>query len=292
VSSSKLIIGGAQIGLNYGVSNTKGQLNTCEIESIVNIANSNDINFIDTASAYGNSEKVIGKYLKSDWKIITKLSDILSKNNKDTIFNNTKNSFFSSLQKLHRKNIYGLLLHSTDELKGSGGHEIWSALLELKNEGFVDKIGYSIYDPEELDDLYMDYEADIIQAPLSIFDQRLKDSGWLERLNKNAVEIHIRSIFLQGLLLMKPEDRPKNFLKWGKIWKEWDNWLVKNKITSIEACIYFALSQKNVDKIVVGINSSNELQEILNITARNKNKILFPQGCMDKNLINPINWEA
>ena len=288
--NSKLIIGGAQVGLNYGVSNTQGRLNTNEIKTILNIANTNKINFIDTAAAYGSSEKVIGKYFKSDWKIITKLSDI-SKDNKDTVSQNKKNLFFNSLQKLNRKSIYGLLLHSTDELKGDSGEKIWKALLELKKDGFVGKIGYSIYDPEELDNVFKKYKADIIQAPLNIFDQRIKKSGWLEKLNKNGVETHIRSIFLQGLLLMSPEERPKSFLKWGKVWKEWDKWLETNKISSIEACIYFALSQKNIDKIVVGINSTNELQEILDIIARSREEILFPQGYTDNDLIKPINWK-
>ena len=90
---------------------------------------------------------------------------------------------------------------------------------------------------------------------------------------------------------MSPEERPKSFLKWGKVWKEWDKWLETNKISSIEACIYFALSQKNIDKIVVGINSTNELQEILDIIARSREEILFPQGYTDNDLIKPINWK-
>lgn len=290
---TKLIIGGAQIGLNYGVSNTKGQLNSNEIDRISLLAKKNNITYIDTASVYGNSEKVIGKYLNAEWKIITKLPHIPLENNQDSIFQNIKFSFFNSLKNLNRKNIYGLLLHSTDQLKGENGQEIWDSLLELKKEGFVHKIGYSIYDPEELDDVYMKYEPDIIQAPFSIFDQRLSYSGWLEKFNKKEVEVHIRSIFLQGLLLMKPEDRPKNFLKWGKVWDEWDSWLAKNQISALEACINFAFSHKNINKIVIGINSLNEFSEILDIIlkTKNKEKILFPSGFTDKNLINPTNWK-
>lgn len=291
---SKLVIGGAQIGLNYGVSNTKGKLNSSEINRISLLAKKNNISYIDTASSYGNSEEVIGKYLNSEWNIITKLSHISLKNNQDLIFKNIKNSFFNSLKNLNRNNIYGLLLHNTDQLKGDNGQEIWESLLELKKEGFVYKIGYSIYDPEELDDIYMNYEPDIIQAPFNIFDQRLRDSGWLEKLNKKEVEVHIRSIFLQGLLLMKPEDRPKSFLKWGKAWDEWDSWLAKNEISALEACINFVFTHKNIDKVVIGINSSSEFSEIIDIILsikKDMDKILFPSGFTDKNLINPTNWK-
>ena len=94
---TKLIIGGAQIGLNYGVSNTKGQLNSNEIDRISLLAKKNNITYIDTASVYGNSEKVIGKYLNAEWKIITKLPHIPLENNQDSIFQNIKFSFFNSL---------------------------------------------------------------------------------------------------------------------------------------------------------------------------------------------------
>ena len=144
-----------------------------------------------------------------EWDLVTKLPEVpkLCTNISDWV----NDQITGSLKRLRVDRVKALMLHRPEQLLGTDGGDLWHAIKELKNRGIVKKIGFSIYGPEELEQLWMRYRPDIIQAPFNIFDQRLKTSGWLEKLHNNNVEIHVRSIFLQGLLLMNKDDRPEEF---------------------------------------------------------------------------------
>ena len=161
---------------------------------------------------------------------------------------------------------------------------------DLKKKKLVDKIGFSIYAPEELDKLYVDFHPDIIQAPFNIFDQRLETSGWLEKLHNSGVEVHIRSVFLQGLLLISAKDRPIEFKRWAYLWKILDKWLAEEGLTPLEACIGFANANEYISHIVVGVDSKSQLKQILE--ASDKVLDFFPSSIIttDQSLINPSNW--
>lgn len=291
MSYSKIILGGAQLGLNYGISNHIGKTQISEVKRISEISKRIQISSIDTASNYGDSEKVIGNYFSKDLNIITKISLENICKNQSQASDYIKNNVETSLKNLKIDKLYGLLLHNTEYLEKDSGDLIWNTIVDLKNEGIIQNIGYSIYAPEELDKFFISYKPDIVQAPLNIFDQRLKDSGWLSKLKKSNAEIHVRSIFMQGLLLMHNNERPKYFQKWNKLWNEWDKWLSNSKISPIEACIAFAFNQEEVDKIVIGISSSNDLEEILDIINNQNRLTSFPSGHTDEDLINPSNWK-
>jgi aryl-alcohol dehydrogenase-like predicted oxidoreductase len=160
----------------------------------------------------------------------------------------------------------------------------------LKSDGSVKKIGISIYDTSELDLLCERFQFDLIQAPFNIFDRRLIYSGWMERLALQGVELHVRSAFLQGLLLMSANDRPNKFSPWSKLFLEWDGWLKLNKLLPLEACLSYVLSFPHVSKVIVGADSLVQLKEI--ILASSCKFSLFPEGLMtrDTALINPANW--
>ena len=115
--------------------------------------------------------------------------------------------------------------------------------------------------------------------------------GYLKELKKRGVEIHARSIFLQGLLLMKRDNLPSKFLKWKKIWDEWFIWLGKNpNISQMELCLSYALSIQEIDTLIIGVNNIQQLNE-LNEISKNPIKDNFPQfNIEDKNLLNPTNW--
>src|SRR5690606_31222736 len=113
---------------------------------------------------------------------------------------------------------------------------LYEALRDCQNAGLVKKIGYSIYDPGELEHLFAPYPPDIIQAPLNILDRRLVDTGWLARLNEAGVIVHTRSAFLQGLLLMSSTSRPSGFNRWDALWARWQQFLDETRMTPIEAC--------------------------------------------------------
>ncbi|MDE2427257.1 MAG: aldo/keto reductase [Burkholderiales bacterium] len=286
----KIAIGTAQFGLNYGIANTTGSKPTiAEIKKIVKVASTNNIDTYDTAIAYGDSESVLGTLNLRDKKIITKLPAL--PNDVTNPYDWVLNEVNGSLDRLNGCSIYGLLLHRPEQLFQRGGDEILRALSDLKERNIVNKIGVSIYDADELENLFKLKDFDIIQAPFNIIDNKLFKSGWLHTLNKKNVEVHTRSAFLQGLLLMPPDNRPSYFDKWSGIWRVWTEWLNDNRLTALEACVSYAMSIKEIDKVIFGIDSAQQLMGIL--SARNT---ITPQKLpewphnVDSALTNPANW--
>jgi len=187
--------------------------------------------------------------------------------------------------KLNR--LHCLLLHCQSQFQDK---EVRNNLLRLKQEGKIKKIGVSVYSPSELERLNNIDELDIIQLPLNLFDKRFLNSKWISRLHTLGIEVHVRSIFLQGLLLMKYGDIPNYFRKWSKELNHWIQWLYKHNYRSIDVCLAYALSIPEVSKIIVGIDSVDQLKEIIKIQHKLK-KIVFPNIVTnDQNLLIPSNW--
>ena len=130
-----------------------------------------------------------------------------------------------------------------------------------------------------------------MQAPFNILDRRLVTSGWLARLYQAGTEVHIRSVFLQGLLLMDEANRPEKFNCWQPLWDEWRSWLIDHESTPLQACLGFAQSQPEISRIVLGVDSLQHLKGI--IAASHLDSIAFPESleCIDKALVNPAGWE-
>ena len=286
----KLTLGTAQFGLDYGVANSIGQINKDETRKILTFAEQEGINTLDTAIGYGDSEKRLGQAGIGSWNIITKLPEANVENSDINFWVN--NQINKSLLRLNVLSVYGVLLHRPLQLLEKNGSQLWNSLEGLKERSIVKKIGFSVYNPDELDKLWkVGFIPDIVQAPYNIFDQRLKDSGWLSRLNDNKVEVHTRSVFLQGLLLMRPEKRPKYFSKWNNLFNEWDLWLKTNNISGLEAALNFVLSEYLIDKIIVGVDNKTQLREV--ISASKKCTLGVPKilNTTDEMLINPSLWD-
>jgi aryl-alcohol dehydrogenase-like predicted oxidoreductase len=284
----RLALGTVQFGLSYGIANSTGQVVRSEALDILNYAKNVGIDTIDTAIAYGESEQRLGEIGVNDWHVITKLPEI--PNNCQNLTQWIESRVSDSLGHLGVQTLSGLLLHRPSQLLDLGKEALWPTLLKLKSDGVVEKIGFSIYSPDELDKLWSVFKPDLVQAPYSIFDRRLITSGWLERMNEEGVEVHARSIFLQGLLLMDKNSRPEKFDKWSKLWKQWDGWLQENCITSLQATVSFALSDSRISRVVVGVDSLSQFKEIL--SAEKINISDFPEelSITDLNLLNPSQW--
>ena len=147
-----------------------------------------------------------------------------------------------SLKRLGIPSLYGLLVHRSESLLGNSGNKLINALKTIKLNGLVKKIGISIYDPSECEQVMNLARIDIVQAPLNIVDRRLVVSGWLSRLHSEEIEIHTRSVFLQGLLLMPRNKIPKIFDRWFRAWDQWSLELEKNNLSAVEACLLYPLS--------------------------------------------------
>ena len=183
------------------------------------------------------------------------------------------------------------MIHKSENLLGVSGKKLIKALESIKQDGLVKKIGISIYDPSECEKILELFKIDIVQAPLNIIDRRLVNTGWLSKLHSLEIEIHTRSVFLQGLLLMPSDRISKNFNKWNKIWKKWSLQLKKNDLSAVEACLSYPLSLPEIDRVIIGVDNTDQLNDVLS-----KSKFLNPQidfsfmNSSDQKLINPSNW--
>ena len=286
----KLALGTAQFGLSYGVANQNGQVDLEAGRKIVRMAAASGIDTIDTAIAYGESEQRLGEIGVGDFKIITKLPAIPAECVNIPAW--VSQNLTASLQRMGLSKLDGVLLHQPSQLLEKRGQEIYDALLQVQSAGLVNKIGVSIYEPKELADLMSRFSIDIVQAPFSILDQRLRTSGWLDKLAQLNVELHVRSIFLQGLLLMNKTNRPQKFDRWNTFWIQWHTYLMTSGYSALRACLAFVLSEKKIHRIVVGFESLTQLEECLRATNEDLTSSVPIPTCDDVELADPRGWSA
>lgn len=287
--TSKIALGTVQFGLPYGISNTGGQTPLAEAKAILTLARSANIQTLDTAIAYGNSEATLGALDVCGWQVITKLPE-MPVTGEAAVKDWVKTQLDGSLNRLGLASVHGLLLHRPAQLNGPDGTTLYRALLEEREKGRVAKIGISIYGPDELDQLPTSMGLDIVQAPFNILDQRMATSGWIARLQEAGCELHVRSIFLQGLLLMQAAARPAYFSRWNALWENWESWLREAGLTPLQACLRHALNTPGIAKVVLGVDNAAHLADIL--TAADGALPLPPPGLAieDIQLLNPALW--
>ena len=288
VGGGKLALGTVQFGLTYGIANRSGQVSRDEAAAILAHACGAGIDTLDTAIAYGESERRLGEIGVEQWRVVSKLPAVPEACADVGAW--VREAVSGSLERLRIPRLGGLLLHRSQQLLGPHGEALYRVLLALKDEGKVEKIGVSIYDPEELDALWPRCQLGLVQAPFSILDRRLAASGWLSRLHQAGIEIHTRSVFLQGLLLMEAGKRPVTFDRWHPLWDQWHRWLDDQALSPLQACLGFVVAQPEIDRVVVGVDSLKQLQEI--VSAAKPMGVPVPEFLTteDLQLLNPSNW--
>ena len=286
----KLALGTAQFGLPYGIANRAGQVALDDAAAIVRRARAAGINMLDTAIAYGDSEQRLGSIGVRDWAIVSKLPPVPDACG--NIVEWVSASVEKSLERLAVDRLYGLLLHSPGQLAEERGGELYRALSAVKDAGLVGKIGVSIYAASELDALVPRFPLDIVQAPFNVVDARLLESGWLARLAAARVEVHVRSVFLQGLLVMPPDARPSKFARWSGLLRAYDAWLERTGTTPLQACLRYVLGVPQIDKVIVGVETVSQLQELIDASAGGSVDAPAHLRCDDLDLVNPARWAA
>lgn len=287
----RLALGTVQFGLDYGIANPSGQVSQGEAARILRIAQGAGVDMLDTAIAYGKSEQVMGALGVDGFKIVTKLPPLPDNLPNVNAWVNTQME--ASLNRLKVESVYGVLLHRSENLLGASGHDVVKSLKRLKSKGVTHKIGVSVYDPSELDQTTQVIDVDLVQAPLNLVDRRLESSGWLYRLNAQGVEVHVRSVFLQGLLLLPHSDIPQKFKPWSHLWDAWHQGLNQYQTSAAIACLSYPLSLPEVDRLVVGVDTAGQFEELIRIAqtkpALNDWSFMISE---DKQLINPSVWSS
>lgn len=282
----KLALGTVQFGLDYGITNTQGRVQLAEAERILEYCRKVGINTLDTATAYGSSEQVLGQYELSKFRIISKIPSLLTRLC-------LQDEVKRSLERLRINKLYGLLLHCEDDLLSASSAEFFAQLDALKEQGLVEKIGVSFYSPKAAKKVINEHPLDIIQIPANHLDSRFAKEEILDLANSKQIEVHARSLFLQGLLITK--SRPAPFSSHPDLTR-FDNQAKQLKISNLELAISYLEQHKHIQKGVVGCLNLEQLREIVQayqkVQKKSESSALVDLSSNDERLINPSLWQS
>ena len=285
-------LGTVQFGLPYGISNKSGQVSAGEAKKILQLAAISGLQVLDTAAGYGDSETVLGSCLDSqhNFSIVTKTLSLKTERVRPEDLAKAEAAFRTSLRNLGQSSVYGLLVHHAVDLLNPGGEQLYALLRRWKSEGLVRKIGVSVYDKEEVLRLFDRYAFDMAQLPLNVFDQRFVRDGTLRQLSASGVEVHVRSAFLQGLLLMPSSELPPHFETLGQHHMAYLAELEKAGISALTGALGCFHDRPEVSTVLVGVESSAQLQECLH-AVRHRPTIDFTRFAVDDlRMLDPRVW--
>ncbi len=254
---SRIGLGGVQFGQDYGIANKGGKIPQDGVFDILKLAGDRGINLLDTASCYGDSEAVIGEFIKKNpcpFRVVSKFPmDPYKEGRLGQVLR-------QSLARMNVSRVYGYLAHRlTDVLNDQ---RLWLDMLEVKRQNLVEKIGFSIYSPRELEELdRRKIKFDLIQFPYSIFDRRFEKC--MPGLKQQNIEIHARSIFLQGLVFMKADQLPGHLKEAGAPLRRLADLSLKHGVSIQSLCLNFALLNPHIDRVIMGVDGLRHLEENL-----------------------------
>jgi aryl-alcohol dehydrogenase-like predicted oxidoreductase len=291
---SRVALGTAQFGMAYGVSHDGGRVPLREAKAIIALAADSGVDMLDTAAAYGDAEDVLGEIAGEETRfaVVTKTTPIRAETIDTAAIDRVEAGVRSSLQRLRRKSVYALLVHDARDILNPGGERLWSRLEAFRDEGLAEKIGVSAYDRAEIDAVVSRFAAAIVQAPVSVFDQRLVRDGTLARLAAGGVEVHARSALLQGLLLMTPEAVAARAPPALQRLRDWRSALAELRLSPLAAALGFVMTQPAIERVVVGVHSAAHLAECL-AAARTPPLLDYARlACDDPDIIDPRRWTS
>ena len=298
---SKLSLGTAQLGFDYGIANVGGKPNLDKSFEILETAINTGINCFDTAPSYGDSEKIIGSFMDNRISglppiTITKLkADFEDSVNSVEVYRQVRQNIENSMRRLQINKIPILLLHSASNMTDNDGL-ILQSLIRLKDEGLAEKVGVSVYSPEEVEIAIDVGEFDAIQIPINIFDQRLIDSGLLKSLKQHDFIIFARSIFLQGLFFLDPDNLPENLKLAREPLITLRTLAQKYEIDIAEMAVAFVRDLPEISSLVIGAETSSQvldncdLIECPKLSEELKDEILNVFSDLPEKIINPSLW--
>ena len=279
IQISKLSLGTVQFGIDYGIANSKGKPNQNSVNKIIEYVVSRGINSFDTAQGYGDSEKVIGNYFGiTDSEPILAVSKIDSK--KLLLSERDFNELIqSSVNQLNVNSLFGLLMHNSD-LMNVWIEKYTTKIDLLKSKNIIKYFGVSIYTNQEFEMAINNEDIDIIQIPFSVFDQRAISNKWFEKAKEKNKLIFIRSIYLQGLLLMDIQSIPVNLVAAKEYIKKLDKMCKDLQVTKNELCLSFVNTVAEEASLLFGCETLSQAKQNLDVFEN--------MNMLEKNIINDI----
>ena len=278
----KVALGTVQFGLNYGINNKIGQTSKVEALKILQYCKEYGVHYIDTAAAYGNSEQILGELLSLnfndyDFNLTTKFKFVEG----EDLFTLTR----QSLQRLKRHRIENQLFHSFSDYKKFAAYQ-------RPNE--IERWGVSVYSNKEITEVIEDANIKIIQCPFNLLDNDSQRGLLLRKAKSKGIEVQVRSAFLQGLFFVNRGNLPKRLTPLRRALLILDDICRKYDLTMQELALGYCVSRDYVDKVVIGVDSLEQLQS--NLNAMNK---IIPAEAIDLvdnievqrgDLLFPNNW--
>ena len=290
---SALGLGTVQFGMPYGVANRGERTPHDELAAIIELAARSAIGVLDTAALYGESERMLGAALPAahPFRIVTKTPVFAGA---EAVPGALAAAFERSLANLGQDRLYALLVHDADDLLKPGGDALWKAMDSLRQQGLIEKAGVSVYTAGQTDAVLERFEPGLVQLPVSIVDQRLVQSGHLSALKRRGIEIHARSVLLQGLLLMRPEERPAYFSRFDSEISGFNRFLERYGMTPLEAALAFVADLDEIDVALVGVTTRAQLRACLGAfrPSRPARPDFSGAACRSESLLNPALWPS
>ena len=279
---NKIILGTVQFGLNYGINNITGQVSRQNVKNILSTCQENGIIKLDTSAAYGNSEQVLGEFIGNDFDVISKYP---------RCDQSVQSVFKNSLVYLGIDQVYGYLIHHFDIFQECPS--ILDELSLLKEKKKIRKIGFSIYKTKELDFLLNNnIQFDLIQFPYNIFDRTFE--SYLHVLKERNIEIHIRSVFLQGLFFKDLETLPKKLHPLKVYLSELNAFCREQSISIEEVALNYAIHNKYIDGVLIGVDNPmqliNNINSIWDTYPLEVSDFISLINIKEKELLHPNNW--
>lgn len=275
---NKLVLGTVQFGCQYGI-NSAGRPSKEMVSEILAKAERAGITKLDTSSAYGDSEQVLGECIPSDTKF-----EIVSKFPKG--IGPIDDAIEGSLGRLRIKRLYGYLLHHFELYKENPS--LWNDFVKLKEDGKVGKIGFSLYTPEELEILINNkVQFDLLQIPHNIFDRKF--DPYLKELAEAGVEIHVRSTFLQGLFFKDRNTLSEKMRPLKKYLLELDEYSKNQGLSISELALNYNIQNPYIQGVLIGVDNVEQLR--MNVSSISEKKINLDITVKEQELLNPVNWK-
>lgn len=294
---SRLALGTAQFGLDYGVTNTRGRVPIREVEQILENAETCGVSTLDTAAAYGSSEEVLGSFgVSHRFRVITKIQPSAAEQVAVLIS--------KSCRRLKSERLDTVLLHDADVALDE--LQIWASMVRARTEGLVQRVGVSLYWPAQWHRLRRLCIAsdlplpDVIQLPLNVFDQRFV--GLLSELNAHGIETHVRSVYLQGAAFFSANGVPQRLLPLLPGIERLADMSSRLGVSRAGLLQLFVLRMHSVDTLVLGIDSAlrfsetiaafDEACDVLSDPAAGETFDFSQFSISDESIILPSNWKT
>lgn len=288
--NSKLILGTVQFGLDYGVNNTTGKPSKVNIKSILDSAFNSGIQLLDTAEAYGDSQNKIGEYHNNStnkFNVITKFSS-----NVDGFSLNIIERVYNNLKILNVDKLYCYMFHSFNDFN-KYFEKYRKELLILKRDGIINNIGVSLYSNDEFESVLEFDEITLIQLPFNLLDNNNKRGNILKKAKAKRIEIHTRSVFLQGLFFKNSSDLSIK-IKPLRPYLNLLNDLCDEEYKMNDLALNYVCNQNNIDKVLIGVDNVDQLESNILSEKKNIEKELIEKieviNVKETKILNPSNW--